>query len=452
MLSIKNLLGIALVSVLACVFSIDAEGRVWTLKECLDYAESNAADILKLRLQKKQADITVKQQQGQWLPSVSASASGSLTYMPFLEDQVATLNGTTVSSSPDKTSYNGSYGVNAAWTLFDGNQRTNNIQLAKTQAQQSDLQTAITLNQIKEQVVQLYIQALYTQEALQINKELLSQDSILYRRGQALLEQGQIARYELLELQTQVSNGQYDIVSTQTQIDQYKLQIKQLIYADPEEDFDITSLTLTDQEALSAIPTTRSVYEKALLQRPEMKNAQLQIKQAELNYHIARAGYLPTLSLSAGLGSNHSSGNDKEWFTQMKRNFDASLGFTLSIPIFDRRQTHSAVQKADIDKTIARLDSADADHDLYYTIDNYRLNAYNNQQKFIAGQDRLNYNQQNYDAIFQKAQIGTMNIVETLNARSSLLSARQDALQSKYLTIYNKQMLQFYATGEISEE
>lgn len=429
-----------------------ASARVWTLKECLDHADQNAADILKLRLQKKQADISVKQQQGMWLPSVSASASGNLGYMPFLKGQSATINGTTVTSSVDKTSYNGSYGVNAAWTLYNGNERTNNIRLAKAQAEAADLQTDITLNQIKEQVVQLYIQTLYSQEALKINKELLQQDSILYRRGQALLEQGQIARYELLELQTQVSNGQYDIVSTQTQIEQYKLQIKQLIYADPEEDFDVAGLTLTDQEALASIPSTAAVYEQARLRRPEIKNADLSIKQAQLNYQIARAGWLPTLSLTAGLGANHSSGNDTEWFTQMKRSFDASVGFTLSIPIFDRRQTKSAVQKADIQKTIARLDSADASHDLYYAIDNYRLNAYNNQQKFIAGQDRLNYNQQNYDAIFQKAQIGTMNIVETLNARASLLSARQDALQSKYLTIYNKEMLQFYATGQLTDK
>lgn len=452
MLSIKRILSLALVAMMAWSIANTAAARVWTLKECLDHADKNAADILKLRLQKQQADISVKQQQGMWLPSVSASASGSLGYMPFLKGQSATINGTTVSSSVDKTSYNGSYGINAAWTLYDGNQRTNNIRLAKTQAEAADLQTDITLNQIKEQVVQLYIQALYSQEALKINKELLQQDSILYRRGQALLDQGQIAKYELLELQTQVSNGQYDIVSTQTQIDQYKLQIKQLIYADPEEEFDIADLSLTDQEALSAIPTTASVYEQAAQRRPEIKNANLSIKQAQLNYQIARAGWLPTLSLSAGLGANHSSGSDTEWFTQMKRSFDASIGFTLSIPIFDRRQTRSSVQKADIEKTIARLDSADATHDLYYTIDNYRLNAYNNQQKFIAGQDRLDYNQQNYDAIFQKAQIGTMNIVETLNARSSLLSARQDALQSKYLTIYNKEMLQFYATGQIFKE
>ena len=38
-----------------------------------------------------------------------------------------------------------------------------------------------------------------------------------------------------------------------------------------------------------------------------------------------------------------------------------------------------------------------------------------------------------------------MNIVETLNARTSLLNAQQDVLQSKFLTVYNMQMLRLYS-------
>ncbi len=83
--------------------------------------------------------------------------------------------------------------------------------------------------------------------------------------------------------------------------------------------------------------------------------------------------------------------------------------------------------------------------ELYYSIANYRLQAVNNQQKFQSGLARLKYNKENYNAIYEKAQIGTMNIVETFNARTNLLNAQQDVLQSKYLTIYNMQMLRLYS-------
>ena len=290
---------------------------------------------------------------------------------------------------------------------------------------------------------------MYTREALEVNKELLKQDSVLYKRGQELLSQGQIAKYELLELQAAVANGKYDIVNSATQIDQYLLQLKQLMSLPSEEDFDIANITLDDAHTLAAVPETQSVYSSALKQRPEIKAADLSIKEAELNYKVAKAGFLPTISLSAGFGDNHSSGSNNDWFEQMKRNLDGSIGLTISVPILDGRSNKTNTRKARIEQTIATLDKEDASRDLYYSIANYRLNAYNNQQKYIAGTEKLNYNQENYNAIYTKAQIGTMNIVETLNARTSLLNAKQDVLQSKYLTAYNRSMLNFYANNQL---
>jgi outer membrane protein len=39
--------------------------------------------------------------------------------------------------------------------------------------------------------------------------------------------------------------------------------------------------------------------------------------------------------------------------------------------------------------------------------------------------------------------------VELMTGKDNLLSAQQNQLQSKYLSIFNQQMLQFYQNGEI---
>ena len=423
--------------------------RKWTLDDCINYATEHSVDILKSKAQTDIAAENIKQQQAAWLPTLSANTSQSVTYRPFQEGATGFVNGNAMTSSAKKTSYNGSYGINAAWTVYNGNQTANNIKLAKLQHEEAELKIATDINSIKEQIVQLYINIMYTREALEVNKELLAQDSVLYKRGVELLAQGQIAKYELLELQSTVANGKYDIVNTATQIDQYLLQLKKLLSLPSGESFDVADLSVSDAQTLAAIPETQSVYAQALAQRPEIKTAGLSIKEAELNYKVAKAGYLPTVSMSAGFGDNHSSGSDKDWFEQMKRNLDGSVGLTVSIPIFDGRKNKTNTRKAKIEQTIANLDKEDASRDLYYTIANYRLNAFNNQQKYIAGTEKLNYNQENYNAIYTKAQIGTMNIVETLNARTSLLNAKQDVLQSKYLTAYNRSMLDFYANDKI---
>lgn len=432
-----------------CASSSYGQQHKWTLQDCINYATDHSIEILKSKAQTDIATENVKRQKANWLPTLSANSSQSLTYRPFQEGATGFVNGNAMSSSSKKTSYNGSYGINAYWTVFNGNQTNNNIKIAKLQSEESELKTLTSINTIKEQIVQLYINIMYTREALEVNKELLKQDSVLYKRGQELLSQGQIAKYELLELQAAVANGKYDIVNSATQIDQYFLQLKQLMSLPSEEYFDIANITLDDAHTLAAVPETQSVYSSALKQRPEIKAADLSIKEAELNYKVAKAGFLPTISLSAGLGDNHSSGSNKDWFEQMKRNLDGSIGVTISVPILDGRSNKTNTRKARIEQTIATLDKEDASRDLYYSIANYRLNAYNNQQKYIAGTEKLNYNQENYNAIYTKAQIGTMNIVETLNARTSLLNAKQDVLQSKYLTAYNRSMLNFYANNQL---
>ena len=432
-----------------CASSSYGQQHKWTLQDCINYATDHSIEILKSKAQTDIATENVKRQKANWLPTLSANSSQSLTYRPFQEGATGFVNGNAMSSSSKKTSYNGSYGINAYWTVFNGNQTNNNIKIAKLQSEESELKTLTSINTIKEQIVQLYINIMYTREALEVNKELLKQDSVLYKRGQELLSQGQIAKYELLELQAAVANGKYDIVNSATQIDQYLLQLKQLMSLPSEEYFDIANITLDDARTLAAVPETQSVYSSALKQRPEIKAADLSIKEAELNYKVAKAGFLPTISLSAGFGDNHSSGSNKDWFEQMKRNLDGSIGVTISVPILDGRSNKTNTRKARIEQTIATLDKEDASRDLYYNIANYRLNAYNNQQKYIAGTEKLNYNQENYNAIYTKAQIGTMNIVETLNARTSLLNAKQDVLQSKYLTAYNRSMLNFYANNQL---
>ena len=416
--------------------------KVWTLKDCLDYAEQEGIDVALLKAQANQLHVDVMQQKGEWLPAVSASTSHSLNYSPFLKEQAG--------MNVDKVTYNGSYGVNANWTVWNGNQTANNIRLAKLAAEKGDMQSEIYLNRIKEQATQLYVQILYTQEALKVNRELLEQDKTLYSRGEALYELGQIARYELLELQAQVANGQYDIVSTETLLEQYKLQLKDLISLPGEIPFEVATVDVSDEQALAVVPSTESVYAKALATRPEVRESEISIRQSELNYTLAKAGYLPTVGLTAGMGSNHSSGNHNDYFEQMKRSFDASVGLSVSVPIMDKRRTKAAVQKADIGRTIAKLDLDDLTGDLYYTVANYRLQAVNNQQKFSSGITRVQYNQENYNAIYEKAHVGALNIVETFNARTSLLTARQDVLQSKYLTIYNMQMLRLYSGEEIT--
>ena len=191
------------------------------------------------------------------------------------------------------------------------------------------------------------------------------------------------------------------------------------------------------------------VYNAALATRPEIKSAQLGIESSDLNLKIAHAKRLPTIGVSASAATNTTSMSDNEWGQQLKNNFDLGAGLTLSIPIFDNRQAKTAINKAKLQKQQYMLDLADKQTTLFSTIENYWLQATTNQSMFQAAQASTESAQQSYDLLSEQFRLGLKNTVELMTGKSNLLNAQQNELQSKYLTILNINMLNFYASGQL---
>lgn len=81
-------------------------------------------------------------------------------------------------SSIDKIYYSGSYSVNGNWTVWNGGRNTNTVKLNKLAAEQARLDSAETANSIQEQIAQLYVQILYSNDAINVCKESLETSKI----------------------------------------------------------------------------------------------------------------------------------------------------------------------------------------------------------------------------------------------------------------------------------
>ena len=222
-------------------------------------------------------------------------------------------------------------------------------------------------------------------------------------------------------------------MQAESNLKEYKRQLKQLLQLTNGEDFDVTVPETTDEMALEQIPTLNSVYDQAVAMRPEIKNAELGVESSELNIKMAKALRLPTVGVSAGVSTNTTSMNKSGWDRQMKNNFTLGGGINISVPLFDNRQAKTAVTKAQIQRQNYLLDLKDKQTALYSAIENYWLQANNNQSMFKSARIRL----------------GLKNIVELMNGKDQLLKAEQNELQSKYLAILNINMLKFYEKGSI---
>lgn len=418
--------------------------KQWTLNDCIDYAMQNNITLKKSKLQRQSAKEDVLQSKAALLPSLSASTNQSLGYRPWQDSGTTTVTNGTVNTKVNKSYYNGSYGLNASWTVWNGGRNTNTVKLNQLTEQQAELSEAETANSIQEKIAQLYVQILYLSEAINVNKASLETSPKNEERGREMVEVGKMSKADLSQLTAQRASDEYSIVEAQSQLANYKLQLKQLLELTDGEDFDIAIPATTDAQALAEIPSLQSVYETALATRPEIQNSQLQLKSSDLSIQIAKAGQLPTVSMTGGLGTSNNSLSNKGYGDQLKTNLDASVGASLSIPLFDQRQTKTNVSKARIQKEQALLDLQDKQKQLYQTIEGYWLDAMTNQQKFRSATATVESEQQSYDLLSEQFRLGLKNIVELMTGKDRLLTAQQNQLQSKYMTILNQQMLSFY--------
>ena len=428
--------------------SVSAQTKLWTLQECIDYAMQHNITLQRAKLQQLSAKEDVSQSKAALLPSLNASTSHNLGYRPWQDSGITTVTNGTVNTKVDKTSYNGSYGLNASWTVWNGNRNRNQVKLNKLSEEQAELEIQETANSIQEKIAQLYVQILYLKEAVKVNEESLKTAQMNEDRGREMVEVGKMSKADLAQLTAQRSTDEYNIVTAQTQVTNYKLQLKQLLEIFGDEEFDVatpaTTLT-TDELALSDIPALMSVYEQALATRPEIQSAEMAVKSSDVSIDIAKAGRLPTVSLQASASASTNSLANNSWSDQMKSNFNTGAGVSVSVPIFDQRQTKTNVNKARIQRESNLLALQDQQKQLYQTIENYWIDATNNQQKFRAAQATVDSEQQSYNLLQEKFNVGLTNIVELMSGKDKLLVAEQNRLQSKYMTILNLQMLQFYS-------
>ncbi len=445
----KTTIRIIALSTLLLFFGTVAEAKKWTLQECLSYALSNNITLQRARLTKASAHEDVLQAQAQLLPSLSASTSHVVAYTPFPETGRAQVTNGYVENSIDKVSYNGSYGISANWTVWNGNQNHNLVKLNKLSEQKAEVDSAVTANSIQEQIAQLYVQILYSAEAIKVNQQSLEASKKNEERGKEMVKVGSMSKAELSQLTAQRAQDEYNIVAAESNMRDYTRQLKQLLQITNDDDFEVETPTEETGDALQAIPALTQVYEEALSNRPEIKSSQLAIEQNQLNLKIAKAQSLPSVALTAGVSTNSTTLNDNAWGTQLKNNLGLNGGVTVSIPIFDQRKKKTAVSKALISIEDSKMQLRDQETQLYATIENYWIQATTNQAKYRSSVANTKSQQDSYDMLSEQFRLGLKNIVELMNGKTNLITAQQEQLQSKYLTLLNINMLKFYMQGEI---
>lgn len=443
----KKIIAIGLIGVALVTNSATANAKEWSLQECIAYALQNNISLQKSNLSRLNAKEDILLSKAQLFPSLSASTNQMANYTPWVESGISSDG--YARSSVDKVYYNGSYGVNANWTVWNGNRNTNTVKLNKLAEQKAAIDSATTANNIQEKIAQLYVQILYSNEAIKVNKESLKSSIQNEERGKEMLKVGKMSKADLAQLTAQRAQDEYNVINAESTTRNFKRQLKQLLQITDEEEFEVTPSMPTNEMAMQPIPALNNVYTLALASRPEIKAYQNSIEQSNLQIKLAKAQNLPTIGVNASVGTNTTSMNNNKWGEQLKTNFNAGAGVSISIPLFDQRSKKTALNKANIQKESALLDLKNEKTNLWATIEDYWLQATTNQNKYRSAQESTKSAKESYELLSEQFKLGLKNIVELRNGKDKLLQAEQSELESKYMTILNINMLNFYQNGTL---
>lgn len=405
--------------------------KVWTLQECLDYAQENNIQLKQSMNTYLSGMEDTEAAKAAMLPSLSASVSQGLVNYPS-------------SSSAQNNSYSGSYGINAGLTIYEGGK-------LKTALKQQKLQNRIDALSLEEQttdiriaIVQAYMQCLYAMESVTVNLSTAEASRVQRDRAETMWHNGSISRVDFAQLESQYMSDEYQVVVAQTTLDNYKLQLKQLLELDITTEIEVAETADDINAVLRVLPPKTDVYEAALEAMPEVERGRLAIEAAELAVKQARAGFFPSVSLSAGVGTEHLSGGGLGIGNQLKSRLNESIGLSVSVPIFSNRTNRTAVNKAGIALSTSRLEKADIEKELLREVESAYLDAVSAQSQYVAALQKEQYAKESYELTDEQFRVGMKNTVELITAQNEFIVARQEVLQAKYMALMNIRLLDIY--------
>ncbi|MGY0392479.1 TolC family protein [Bizionia sp. KMM 8389] len=414
--------------------------KVWSLEDCINYALENNIDVQNAGLNKNLAEVDYSKSKSSKLPDLFGSASQSFTN----GNSIDPITGDYVTDQINSTNV----GINSSLTLFKGNQLNNQIKQNELVLEQRGFEEDVVKNNIVLSLLETYLQILYSKENITIAENNLAASEKEVLRAKARLDAGTFALKDYTEAQSQAATNKYDVIAAKNNYQQYIIELKQLLELPPTENIEVQTID-ENMDLINLEPNKVEIYNKALEFLPELKASNVGILANEKELDIAKGNYLPTLSLVGSIGSGYTSINDNTFSDQFNINFNQRIGLSLSVPIFNKNQTKSAVKTAQINIDKAEIEKQNTEKEIYKKVETAYQNALSAQEQVFASESSKLAAEQSYELAQKKYELGDLSTTDLVISQNTYTNAQQNYLQAKYLNILYHQLLQFYQGNDI---
>ncbi|MDD2437958.1 MAG: TolC family protein [Massilibacteroides sp.] len=423
--------------------------KKWTLEECINHAITHNIDLRQQEQQRALSEVELNTSKNSWLPDLNASIGQNFDF-----GRSPSKDGTIV----DQNSSNSSAYLSLSMPIFDGFKITNDIAAKKL-----DLLAATeTLKKAKEDlsvgVASYFLQVLYTKEMENIAKLQVDFTGRQVARTEELVKAGRVPLSNLYDIKAQLAKDEASLVEAQNNADLALLDLAQSLELEREStQFDVEAPTIEDaiDKYISSIVPPTNVYDNAVVVKPQIKAQEYQLESSRKSLKISQAGYFPKLNLNASYsnGYYHYSGENITniaFKDQLKQNERKTIGFSLSIPIFNRFQVRNSVRSARINILNRELALENSKKVLYKEIQQAYYNATASQEKYIASTKAVDAGKEAFSYAEEKYKTGKSSVYEFNEAKTKYAQSLAEQAQAKYNFIFRAKILDFYNGNPIT--
>ena len=418
-------------------FTARAQEKIWTVEECIKYALSQNVQVKKADLTNDRNQLTANQTLANRLPSVNASVGENLSWYKGFD-------ATTGSYGSSKGSNSTNFGMNSSVAVFNGQKLTNKIKQAQLDLESGKYYSQSVKESLGLNIMNAYLQVLYSVESVTNAEKQIESTTQQLTLAKERLDLGAIAMSDYLQIKSELANEKSTLATAQSQLAMNKVNLMQYMDLPVNNNFKITSPNLDSLLVKSENPDAQAVYNLALGIKPQIKNAELNKQSAELDVKIAQADVLPTISMSGGLSTGYSSLNSETYNAQLKNKVNPTIGLSMSIPIFQKKQLKTNISMAKIGIDDAELDVINTKNTLRKEIEQACVDVETAKTAFAASQEQMQSSKEAYDVTDQKFQVGMLNSADFLIQKTNLITSESKLLQSKFKLIFSYKILDFY--------
>lgn len=422
---------------LATVLNLAAQNKPWTLDDCINYALSKNIQVRQAALAGNRNQLYTEQAKAAKLPSLSASVHQNFNWDKSMntDGNYGNLDGSNSSS----------YSLSSSVVLFNGMKINNQLKQSELNLQSSKYYSETVMESIELNILNAYLQVLYAQESVANAEKQIDATTGQLALAEERLSLGIISQSDYLQIKSELAAEKLTLANAKSQRAITRVSLMQLMELPADENFAIGSPDLDKLLNQNMRPNAGDVYMQALEIKPQIKKAELDMQSAQLDKKIAKASLLPSLSLDAGLGTGYSSlSTGYNYSSQLQNKISPSVGLSLNIPIFQKKQAKTSIGLAQIGVMDAELEQINTKNQLRKEIEQAAVDVESAQLEYEASAEQFQAVKESNEVANEKFHLGLMNSVDYLFEKTNLITSESKLLQSKYNLIFSYKILDFY--------